>query len=65
MIIKIEIQWGLKEKVEGRCYGDEVNDDDVNSDVAHSDILISPPISDEENEVSSFARCVTRRTEFQ
>jgi hypothetical protein len=42
-----------------------VDDDDVGSDMARSDILISPPISDEENEVYSFARCVTRRTEFQ
>jgi hypothetical protein len=33
--------------------------------MARSDILVSPPISDEENEVESLATCVTRRTEFQ
>ncbi|XP_059435398.1 uncharacterized protein LOC132168430 [Corylus avellana] len=49
----------------GQCYGDEVDDDEANSTMARSDILVSPPISDEENEVSSIARCVTRRTEFQ
>jgi hypothetical protein len=49
----------------GECYGDEVDDDDANSDMAQSDILVSPPISDEENEVESLATCVTRRTEFQ
>jgi hypothetical protein len=54
-----------RESGRGRCYGDEVYDDDVEFDMARSDILISPPISDEENEVYSFARCVTRRTKFQ
>jgi hypothetical protein len=44
----------------GECYGDEI-DDDANSDMAQSDILVSPPISDEENEVESLATCVTRR----
>ena len=48
-----------RESGRGRCYGDEVDDDDVGSDMARSDILISPPISSEENEVYSFARCVT------
>jgi hypothetical protein len=54
-----------RESGRGRCYGDEVYDDDVESDMAHSDILISRPISDEENVVYSFARCVTMRTKFQ
>jgi hypothetical protein len=49
----------------GECYGDEVDDDDANLDMARSDILVSPSISDEENEVESLATCVTRRTEFQ
>ena len=35
----------------GKCYGDEVDDDDANSDMARSDILVSLPISDEEKEV--------------
>jgi hypothetical protein len=49
----------------GECYGDEVDDNDANSDMEQSDILVSPPISDEENEVDSLATCVTRRIEFQ
>ena len=27
----------------GKCYGDEVDDDDANLDMARSDILVSPP----------------------
>jgi hypothetical protein len=42
-----------KESGRGRCYGDEVGDDDVDSNMARSDILISSPISNEENEVYS------------
>ena len=50
-----------RESGRGRCYGDKVDDDDdVGSNMARGDILLSPPISDEENEVHSFARCVTR-----
>jgi hypothetical protein len=54
-----------KESGMGKCYGDEVDDDDANSDMARSDILVSLPISDEEKKVSSLATRVTRQTEFQ
>jgi hypothetical protein len=43
----------------GECYGDEVNDNDANLDMEQNDILVSPPISDEKNEVDSLATCVT------
>ena len=49
-----------KESGRGRCYGDEVDNDDANSNMARSEVLILPPISDDENEVSFLARCVIR-----
>jgi hypothetical protein len=59
------VEGAVRESGRGRCFGDVVDDDDVGSGMARSDILISPPMSNEENEVYSFARCVTRRIEFQ
>jgi hypothetical protein len=44
---------------------DNDDDDDANSDMARSDILISPPNSDEEEEVAPQSKYVTKSSEFQ
>jgi hypothetical protein len=51
------------------CIGqllDDEEEDDVSSNMARSDVLVSPPASDEENEVDSRprSRCVPKVSEF-
>jgi hypothetical protein len=47
----------------GQMLEDE-EEDEVSSNLARSDILVSPPKSDEENDVGSRPSCVTRTSEF-
>jgi hypothetical protein len=48
----------------GRMLDDE-EEDKVSSNLARSDILVTPPKSDGEYEVSSWPKCVTRISQFQ
>jgi hypothetical protein len=44
---------------------DDVEEDEVSFNFARSDILITPPKSDEEYEVASRAKCVTKTFQFE
>jgi hypothetical protein len=44
---------------------DDEEEDEVSSNLARSDILVTPPKSDEEYEVNSRDKCVTRTSQFE
>ncbi|GLT73312.1 hypothetical protein SLA2020_451800 [Shorea laevis] len=62
IIAKLLQEGGVSRQPAG--WGGQMLEDEVSSNLARSDILVSPPKSDEENDVGSRPKCVTRTSEF-